>query len=76
MLELQDKMAALALTASGQPSLMVTADEQVMRDVISALLNLGYRQQEAERAVRTRAKHDGSLTLEALLKDALQVLAR
>jgi Holliday junction DNA helicase RuvA len=77
VLELQDKMAALALTASGQPSLMVTADEQVVRDVISALLNLGYRQQEAERAVRAaRAKHDGSLTLEALLKDALQVLAR
>jgi Holliday junction DNA helicase RuvA len=77
VLELQDKMAALALTASGQPGLMVTVDEQVMRDVISALLNLGYRQQEAERAVRTAgAKHDGSLTLEALLKDALQVLAR
>src|SRR2546425_7185434 len=77
VLELQDKMAALALTASGQPSLMVTADEQVMRDVISALLNLGYRQQEAERSVRAaRAKHDGSCTLEALLKDALQVLAR
>src|SRR5215469_4566015 len=37
VLELQDKMAALALTASGQPSPMVTADEQVMRDVISAL---------------------------------------
>jgi Holliday junction DNA helicase RuvA len=77
VLELQDKMAALALTASGQPSLIVTADEQVMRDVLSALLNLGYRQQEAERAVRAaHAKHDGSLTLEALLKDALQVLAR
>jgi len=77
VLELQDKMAALALTASGQPSPMVTADEQVMRDVLSALLNLGYRQQEAERGVRTaRAQHDGSLTLETLLKDTLQVLAR
>jgi len=77
VLELQDKMAALALTASGQPNLMVTADEQVLRDVISALLNLGYRQQEAERAVRTaRAQLDGSLTLETLLKDTLQVLAR
>ena len=77
VLELQDKMAALALTASGQPSLLVSADDQVLHDVISALLNLGYRQQEAERAVRTaRAKQDGSLTLEALLKDALQVLAR
>jgi len=77
VLELQDKMAALALTTAGQSPLLVTADEQVMRDVISALLNLGYRQQEAERAVRAaRAKQDGSLTLEALLKDALQALAR
>src|SRR6266508_4391030 len=71
VLELQDKMTALTLTASGQSSLIVTEDEQVTRDVISALLNLGYRQNEAEKAVRTaRAKQDGSLTLEALLKDA------
>ena len=77
VLELQDKMAALALTTAGQSPLLVTADDQVMRDVISALLNLGYRQQEAEQAVRTaRAKQNGSLTLEALLKDALQALAR
>ena len=77
VLELQDKMTALTLTASGQSSLIVTEDEQVTRDVISALLNLGYRQNEAEKAVRTaRLKQDGSLTLEALLKDALQALAR
>ena len=77
VLELQDKMAALTLTTAEQSPLLVTADEQVMRDVISALLNLGYRQQEAERAVRAaRAKQNGSLTLEALLKDALQALAR
>ena len=77
VLELQDKMAALALTTAGQSPLLATADEQVMRDVISALLNLGYRQNEAEKAVRAaRAKQNGSLTLEALLKDALQVLAR
>jgi Holliday junction DNA helicase RuvA len=77
VLELQDKMAVLGLSASGQPGLLVSADEQVMRDVISALLNLGYHQQEADKAVRAaRAKQDDSLTLEALLKDALQVLAR
>ncbi len=77
VLELQDKMAALALTTAGQSPLLVTADEQVMRDVISALLNLGYRQQEAEKAVRAaRAKQNGSLALEALLKDALQALVR
>ena len=77
VLELQDKMATLALSTAGQPGLLVTADEQVMRDVSSALLNLGYRQQEAEKAVRAaRAKQDDNLTLEALLKDALQELAR
>lgn len=77
VLELQDKMAALALTTAGPSPLLATADEQVMRDVISALLNLGYRQNEAEKAVRAaRTKQNGSLTLEALLKDALQALAR
>ena len=77
VLELQDKMAALALTTTEQSPFVVTTDEQVMRDVISALLNLGYRQNEAEKAVRAaRAKQNGSLTLEALLKDALQALAR
>jgi len=77
VLELQDKMAALDLTTAGPSQMVVTADEQVMRDVISALLNLGYRQNEAEKAVRAaRAKQNGSLTLEALLKDALQALAR
>ena len=77
VLELQDKMAALDLTAAGHNQLVVAEDEQVTRDVVSALLNLGYRQNEAEKAVRAaRAKQDDSLTLETLLKDALQALAR
>lgn len=77
ILELQDKMTALALTAAGQPSVLLTEDEHIMRDVLSALLNLGYRQVEAEKALRTvRQHHPGALTLEALLKEALQALAR
>ena len=77
VLELQDKMAALDLSTAGHNQLVVAEDEQVTRDVVSALLNLGYRQNEAEKAVRAaRAKQDDSLTLEALLKDALQALAR
>jgi len=77
VLELQDKMTALDLTTAGQGRLVVPTDEQVLRDVVSALLNLGYRQTEAEQAVRAaRARQAGSLTLEALLKDALQALAR
>ncbi|MBM3222955.1 MAG: Holliday junction branch migration protein RuvA [Candidatus Tectomicrobia bacterium] len=77
VLELQEKMSALQLTTSGQPHITVTEDEQTLRDVMSALLNLGYRQTEAEKAVRTaQAKQAGPLTLERLLKDALQALAR
>jgi len=77
VLELQDKMAVLDLTRAGPSPPGVTADEQVIRDVVSALLNLGYRQNEAEKAVRaTRAQQEGSPTLEALLKDALQALVR
>ena len=77
VLELQDKMAVLDLTRAGPSPPGVTADEQVIRDVVSALLNLGYRQNEAEKAVRaTRAQQEGRPTLEALLKDALQALVR
>jgi Holliday junction DNA helicase RuvA len=77
VLELQDKMGALDLTRAGPSQPVVTEDEQVMRDVVSALLNLGYRHNEAEQAVRAaRANQEGSLTLEALLKEALQALVR
>ena len=77
VLELQDKMAALALTRAGPSQPVVTADEQVTRDVVLALLNFGYRHTEAEKAVRAvRANQEGSLTLEALLKAALHALVR
>src|SRR5713101_3225693 len=52
VLELQDKMAALALTRAGPSQSGVTAEEQVLRDVVAGSLNLGYRQNEAEKAVR------------------------
>src|SRR6266853_979158 len=77
VLELQDKMAALDLTRAGPSQPVGTEDEQVMRDVVSALLTLGYRHPEAEQAVRAaRVNQEGSLTLEALLKEALQALVR
>jgi Holliday junction DNA helicase RuvA len=77
VLELRDTMAALALTRAGPSQPVVTEDEQVLRDVVSALLNLGYRHPEAEQAVRAvRANQEGRLTVEARLKEALQALRR
>lgn len=76
VLELQEKVARLAVTPSGLPREAVPLDEQVVGDVMSALLNLGYKRSEAQRAVQAaRRKRDGRPVLETLLKDALQQIS-
>jgi Holliday junction DNA helicase RuvA len=78
VLELQEKVALIAMTSAGLPSASpISAADQLANDVISALLNLGYRRGEAERAVQAvRAQDNGTETVETWLKDALQHLAR
>lgn len=77
ILELKDKAALVAVAASGPAQTPVSPDDRVLGDVVSALLNLGYKRAEADKAVRTvRARYDGEAGLETLLKDALRVLAR
>ena len=76
VLELQEKIAKLAVTPAGLPREAVPSDEQVVGDVVSALLNLGYKRNEAQRAVQAaRRERDGRPVLETLLKDTLQKLA-
>ena len=75
VLELQEKIARLDATPSGLPRESVPSDEQVVGDVVSALLNLGYKRNEAQRAVQAaRRGRDGRPELETLLKDTLQNL--
>ena len=75
VLELQEKITRLDATPSGLPRESVPSDERVVGDVVSALLNLGYRRGEAQRAVQAaRRERDGRPELEALLKDTLQKL--
>lgn len=78
VLELQDKMAMLeTVLATTIGDVVLPADDQVVHDVISALINLGYKRPEAERAVQSVRKAQSDLvTLEPLLKEALQRLAR
>jgi Holliday junction DNA helicase RuvA len=77
ILELKDKAALVAVTAGGSAQTPVAADDRVLGDVISALLNLGYKRAEADKAVRAvQARYDGEAELETLLKEALRVLAR
>ena len=75
VLELQEKITKLDTTPSGLPRESVPSDEQVVGDVVSALLNLGYKRNEAQRAVQAaRRERDGRPELEMLLKDTLQKL--
>jgi holliday junction DNA helicase RuvA len=78
VLELKEKVGqiTLAVAALGSGPAGEGVDHLV-GDVVSALLNLGYRQPEAEKAVTAaRTAVNGTLTLERLLKDALQQLGR
>jgi Holliday junction DNA helicase RuvA len=77
ILELKDKIVHLEMSPAGQAQRAPTADDQLLGDVVSALLNLGYKRVEAEKAVQAvRSKRDGTMVLETCLKDALRLLAR
>ncbi|MBI2359139.1 MAG: Holliday junction branch migration protein RuvA [Deltaproteobacteria bacterium] len=69
IVELRDKFAALAVERVGHED-----GSPLVRDAVSALLNLGYRRAEAEKSVGeiTRA---GAESLTAVLKEALRRLS-
>lgn len=66
-LELKDKMTELGL------AVVPSGAEGVRQDVLSALVNLGYRRKDAERALER--VEDPAEGFEELIKQTLQVLA-
>ena len=66
IVELRDKLLALPSENAGQAK-----GSQLMRDAISALVNLGYRRGEAEKNVREIVQR-GERRLEEVLKEALK----
>lgn len=77
ILELKDKVVLLQTELPPAAQLAAPVDDQLVGDVVSALLNLGYKRSEAEKAVRAvQEQHEGDAVLEILLKDSLRVLAR
>lgn len=75
VLELKDKIALTApmITAPSSTSAVLSDD---CEDVISALVNLGYKKPQAEEAVRKVRDSRPGLTIEELIKEALSVLMR
>jgi Holliday junction DNA helicase RuvA len=69
VLELAEKVASLPGEAPAKEPAAVAAD-----DVISALVNLGYRKAEAERAVDATARAGAPKEFGEFLKEALRRL--
>jgi len=71
IVELRDKLAAVEITEDARKPVATTG---TAGDVVSALLNLGYDQYAAEKAVERAGKSDTSESFETLLRAALQQL--
>ena len=76
MVELRDKLSSLSpghdVTATAKPA----ANEAMIEDALSALVNLGYKKGVAQRAIENaRRRLEGEITLESLLKESLRDLA-
>jgi holliday junction DNA helicase RuvA len=71
IVELRDKLAAIEISEGVRQPVAVTG---AAGDVVSALLNLGYDQHAAEKAVERAGANGGSETFETLLRAALQQL--
>ncbi len=73
-LEMKDKLADVALEFS--PQAPATASNGVLDDALSALINLGYKKPEAEKALKSIwEKNERESSLQDLIKDSLSVLS-
>ncbi len=70
VVELRDKLAAMETHSAPRPP----SPEGPAEEVISALVNLGYEERDAKKAVE-EAKHDAGTEFNDLLKASLQRLA-
>ena len=70
--ELRDKMADMTpVSRTGD-----TEPDSIENDALSALVNLGYRETAAQRAVRSVLGMREDISLETLLMEALKVLSQ
>jgi holliday junction DNA helicase RuvA len=75
VLELRDKMDKAGITALGAKPVDKKPDERLAAQVASALINLGYRQAEAERAAQEATAGVTTASVAELVKKALRALA-
>ena len=78
VIELRDKMAALAAPGADDEIMAVTspAPGSVRDDVIAALLSLGYQRAQAEKVVQKIMAQESDQTIEHILRQSLKQLSR
>jgi Holliday junction DNA helicase RuvA len=82
VVELRDKVGSLALpeteqaAAAGAAISVGSSEDSVRSDALSALLNLGYQRNAAEKAVNATMNEGGDLTVESILRSSLRKLAK
>ena len=75
VLELKEKAGKLDLTSVAMPEPRQLPQDDVLDDLVSALLNLGYKELHVRKAI-TRLNATPGVSLEELLKQALKVLMK
>jgi Holliday junction DNA helicase RuvA len=79
VIELRDKIAKLAGLASEEmksQGIPQTSGDAVYDDAISALVNLGYQRNAAEKALKQAMQEGTELSVQKLLRRSLQLLAK
>ena len=76
VVELRDKIGELAFAASATASTGDVGGDSIFDDALSALVNLGYQRNAAEKALQETATDGTELTVQKLLRGALQKLAK
>ncbi len=78
VIELRDKLTELSFTAAAGESALGSAGgtENTFDDALSALVNLGYQRNAAEKALQDSTKDGTELSVQKLLRAALQKLAK
>lgn len=75
VIELRDKLGGMAVGAAASTGAGVRPDE-IFDDALSALVNLGYQKSAAEKALQDVVKNGTDLSVQKLLRLALQRMAR
>ena len=76
VIELRDKVRELSDGSSPRTSASQLPTETVFDDALSALVNLGYQKNAAEKALQQAVKDGAEMSVQKLLRAALQTLAK